>query len=131
VNLHQGVSFPVGKVDFMYLKPLSFLEYLNALEEERLAALTKNFVIQQLLLNEDNDIYYWTNENSTAEVDFVIQNEEEIIPIEVKSGINIKSVSFKFFCEKYKPTKAIRTSLNDYKKEEWMINLPLYAINSI
>ena len=115
----------------MYLKPLSFLEYLNALEEERLAALTKNFVIQQLLLNEDNDIYYWTNENSTAEVDFVIQNEEEIIPIEVKSGINIKSVSFKFFCEKYKPTKAIRTSLNDYKKEEWMINLPLYAINSI
>jgi len=55
----------------------------------------------------------------------------EIIPIEVKSGTNIKSVSFKFFCEKYKPTKAIRTSLADYKQEEWMTNLPLYAINSI
>ena len=91
----------------------------------------KTWLIQEFLLNEDNDIYYWTNDNSTAEVDFVIQNEEEIIPIEVKSGTNIKSVSFKYFCEKYKPAKAIRTSLADYKQETWMTNLPLYVINSI
>ena len=52
-------------------------------------------------------------------------------PIEVKSGTSIKSTSFKHFCEKYKPEKAIRTSLNDYKQEEWMLNIPLYAINSI
>jgi predicted AAA+ superfamily ATPase len=89
----------------------------------------ENFVIQQLLLNEENDIYYWTNENSTAEVDFVVQNEEEIIPIEVKSGTNIKSASFKSFCEKDKPAKAIRTSLAAYKQEDRMINIPLYAIS--
>jgi predicted AAA+ superfamily ATPase len=87
--------------------------------------------MQQLLLNEDNDIYYWTNEHSTAEVDFVIQNEDEIIPVEVKSGTNTKSASFKFFCEKYQLAKAIRASLNDYKQEEWMVNIPLYAINSV
>ena len=103
----------------------------NVIFTEFKGALTENFVIQQLLLNHDNAIYYWANENSTAEVDFVIQNEDEIIPIEVKSGTNIRAVSFKFFCEKYKPAKAIRTSLADYQEESWMTNLPLYAINSI
>jgi hypothetical protein len=53
------------------------------------------------------------------------------VPIEVKSGGTLRAKSFKFFCEKYKPVKAIRASLADYKQEEWLINLPLYAINSI
>ena len=66
------------------------------------------------------------------EVDFVIQNEnDEVIPIEVKAETNLKAKSFKYFCEKYKPTKAIRTSLADYKEESWMTNLPLYAINTL
>ena len=121
----------VGLLGAMAKLPLTTILDGNAIFMEFKGALMENFVIQQLLINEDNDIYYWTNANSTAEVDFVIQNEEEIIPIEVKSETNIKSVSFKFFCQKYKPAKAIRTSLNDYKQEEWMINLPLYAINSI
>ena len=121
----------VGLLGAMAKLPLKTILDGNVIFTEFKGALTENFVMQQLLLNEDNDIYYWTNENSTAEVDFVIQNEEEIIPIEVKSGINVKSVSFKFFCEKYKPAKAIRTSLADYKQEKWMINVPLYAIASI
>ena len=121
----------VGLLGAMAKLPLKAILDDNAIFTEFKGALTENFVIQQLLLNEENDIYYWTNENSTAEVDFVIQNEEEIIPIEVKSGTSVKSVSFKFFCEKYNPTKAFRTSLNDYKQEEWMTNLPLYAINTI
>jgi predicted AAA+ superfamily ATPase len=103
----------------------------NTIFEEFKGALTENYVMQQLILKEDNDIFYWTNGNSTAEVDFVIQNDEEIIPIEVKSGINLRAASFKFFCDKYKPQKAIRTSLTNYKEEEWMTNLPLYAINTI
>jgi len=120
----------VGLLGAMAKLPLKTILDGNAIFTEFKGSLTENFVIQQLLLNEENDIYYWTNENSTAEVDFVVQNEEEIIPIEVKSGTSTKAVSFKFFCEKYKPKKAIRTSLNDYKQEEWMINLPLYAINT-
>jgi len=121
----------VGLLGAMAKLPLKTILDGNAIFTEFKGAFTENFVIQQLLLNEDNDIYYWTNENSTAEVDFVVQNEEEIIPIEVKSSTNIKSASFKFFCEKYKPAKAIRTSLSDYKQEEWMVNVPLYAINKI
>jgi predicted AAA+ superfamily ATPase len=119
----------VGLLGAMAKLPLKTILDGNTIFTEFKGALTENYVIQQLLLNEDNDIYYWTNENSTAEVDFVVQNEEEIIPIEVKSGTNVKSVSFKFFCEKFKPVKAVRTSLADYKQEDWMTNLPLFAIN--
>ncbi|MFV0591397.1 MAG: ATP-binding protein, partial [Draconibacterium sp.] len=91
-------------------------------------ALTEQFVMQQLRLNSKRYIGYWTNDKSTSEVDFVIQEEGKVIPVEVKSGENLRSKSFRLFCEKYKPSKAIRTSLTDYKEEEWMINVPLYAI---
>jgi len=121
----------VGLLGAMAKLPLKTILEGNAIFTEFKGSLTENFVIQQLLLNDDNAVYYWANENSTAEVDFVIQNEEEIIPIEVKSSTNVKSVSFKYFCKRYKPTKAIRVSLNDYKQEEWMTNVPLYAINLI
>lgn len=91
-------------------------------------ALTEQYVMQQLRLNSERYIGYWTNERSTSEVDFIIQEEEKIIPIEVKSGESLKSKSFRLFCEKYAPKKAIRTSLSNYKKEDWMTNVPLYAI---
>uniref|UniRef100_UPI003564C362 ATP-binding protein n=1 Tax=Mariniphaga sediminis TaxID=1628158 RepID=UPI003564C362 len=91
-------------------------------------ALTEQYVMQQLRLNSERYIGYWTNDKSTSEVDFVIQEEGKVIPVEVKSGENLRSKSFRLFCEKYKPSKAIRTSLTDYKEEEWMKNVPLYAI---
>ena len=121
----------MGLLAAMAKLPLKTMLEGNTVFEEFKGALTENYVMQQLILKGDNDIYYWTNGNSTAEVDFVIQNDEEIIPIEVKSGTNLKSTSFKFFCDKYRPQKAIRTSLADYRKEGRMTSLPLYAINTI
>lgn len=91
-------------------------------------ALTEQYVMQQLRLDSERYIGYWTNDRSTAEVDFVIQEQGEVIPIEVKSGENLNAKSFRLFCEKYKSSKAIRTSLSDYKEESWMTNVPLYAI---
>jgi len=91
-------------------------------------ALTEQYVMQQLRLDSERYIGYWTNDRSTSEVDFVIQEEGEVIPIEVKSGENLKAKSFRLFCEKYKPLKAFRTSLSDYKEESWMANIPLYAL---
>jgi predicted AAA+ superfamily ATPase len=91
-------------------------------------AFSEQFVMQQLRLNNERFIGYWTNERSTAEVDFVIQEDGRIIPLEVKSGTNLHSKSFKLFCEKFKPEKAVRTTLTPYKKEEWMENIPLYGI---
>lgn len=100
----------------------------NEIFTEFKGALTEQYVMQQLRLNSERYIGYWTNDRSTSEVDFVIQEEGEVIPIEVKSSENLKAKSFRLFCEKYKPSKAIRTSLSDYKAESWMENVPLYAI---
>ncbi|GHT52394.1 ATPase [Bacteroidia bacterium] len=100
----------------------------NALFEEYKGAFTEQFVMQQLKAAELNYIGYWTNEKSTNEVDFVVQHKGEITPIEVKAGENLQSKSFKFFCEKYKPQAAIRTSLSDFRQESWMTNVPLYMI---
>ena len=91
-------------------------------------ALTEQYVMQQLRLDGERYIGYWTNERSTSEVDFVIQEKGDVIPIEVKSGESLKARSFKLFCEKYKPIKAVRTSLSDYREESWMTNVPLYAM---
>jgi predicted AAA+ superfamily ATPase len=104
----------------------------DAVFTEFKGALAEQHVFQQLTLREETSIHYFTFDNSKYEIDFIIQTEnDEIIPVEVKSGHNLKSKSFKYFCEKYKPAKAIRTSLAGYKKEEQLINLPLYAINLI
>jgi uncharacterized protein len=92
-------------------------------------ALTEQFVFQQLVQNEDIAIHYFTFENSKYEIDFIIQNEnDEIIPVEVKSGENLKAKSFRLFCEKYQPETAIRASLTNYHKESWFLNVPLYIV---
>ena len=102
----------------------------NDIFTEYKGAFTEQFVIQQLKAAKMDYIGYWTNERSTSEVDFVIQNEGEIFPVEVKAGENLRAKSFKFFCEKFKPQKAIRSSLSNYREEEWMTNVPLYIIGN-
>lgn len=98
----------------------------NKVFTEFKGAFTEQYVMQQLVLKEDRYIGYWTNERSTYEVDFVVQDGETITPIEVKFGQNLHSKSFKFFYEKYKPEMAIRLSPLNYKVEDWMVNVPLY-----
>jgi predicted AAA+ superfamily ATPase len=113
------------------LSPRTVIEG-NLLFTEYKGIFAEQFIIQQLKLNNNFSIFYFAPDTYSMEVDFIIQNEnDEVIPIEVKAETNLKAKSFKYFCEKYKPTKAIRTSLADYKEENWMTNLPLYAINMI
>lgn len=100
----------------------------DALFTEFKGALTEQYVMQQLHSIGLDYIGYWTNERSTAEVDFVIQDKSRVIPIEVKADENLRAKSFKLFCEKFSPLTAIRTSMRPYKKETWITNLPLYAI---
>jgi len=102
----------------------------NNLYTEFKGALTEQFVMQQLKTAQADYIGYWANERSTSEVDFVIQHDGDIVPIEVKASVNTKAKSFKLFCEKYKPQTAIRTSLTNYHEEDWMTNVPLYIIGN-
>ena len=92
-------------------------------------ALTEQFVFQQLMQNKDLAIHYFTFDNSKFEIDFIIQNEnDEIIPIEVKSGENLKARSFRLFCDRFHPKTAIRASLSDFHQESWLLNVPLYDV---
>jgi hypothetical protein len=101
----------------------------NSILKEYKGALTEQFVCQQLKIN--NDLYYWSMPNTTAEIDFVIQHQNEIIPIEVKAEENLKSKSLKTYVEKFSPNIAIRTSMSPYRKENWLTNIPLYAIEGV
>jgi len=101
----------------------------DAVFTEFKGALSEQYVFQQLITNEEIPIYYFTFDNSKHEIDFIIQNQQdEIIPVEVKSGTNLKARSFKLFCEKFEPKTAIRTSLSNYQKQDWLINVPLYIL---
>ena len=75
--------------------------------------------------------YYWTNDRGSAEIDFLLDTGTEVIPVEVKAEKNLKAKSLKTYCEKFKPKTAIRTSMSDYKKEDWLTNIPLWAIEII
>ncbi len=103
----------------------------NVIFEEFKGAITEQFVLQQLVTIKEFNVYYWSAEKSTAEIDFVIQYQNKVIPIEVKAEENLQAKSLKIYCQKYKPNQAIRTSMSDYRKENWLTNVPLYAINEI
>jgi len=103
----------------------------NEVFEEFKGALTEQFVLQQFIMQKDIVTYYWSAENATAEIDFLIQTQGKIIPIEVKAAENLKAKSLKVYTEKFGPSLAIRTSMSDYRQEYWLTNLPLYAIGEI
>lgn len=94
-------------------------------------ALTEQYVCQQLKTVEDLGIYYYTNDRGSCEIDFVVDNGEQIVPIEVKAETNLRAKSLKTYRERFKPELSVRTSMADYKKEDWLLNLPLYAIENI
>ena len=103
----------------------------NRLFAEFRGALTEQYVCQQLKTMEDLGIYYYTNDRGSCEVDFVMDTGEGIVPVEVKAEVNLKAKSLKTFREKFNPGISVRTSMADYKREDWLINLPLYAVEEI
>jgi predicted AAA+ superfamily ATPase len=103
----------------------------NELFKEFKGALTEQYVLQQLKTLKDVDTYYWTNDRGNAEIDFLIDNGSMVIPLEVKAEVNLQAKSLKAYRDKYSPKISVRTSMADYKKEDWLINLPLYAIGTL
>ena len=103
----------------------------NELFKEFKGALTEQYVLQQLKTLKGIEAYYWTNERGSAEIDFIIDNGNEIIPVEVKAEVNLQAKSLKTYKEKFGPMHSIRTSMADYKDEGWLLNLPLWAAETI
>lgn len=102
----------------------------NKVFEEFKGALTEQYVLQQLITDQRLRPSYWAADNGRAEVDFLVQYAGKITPIEVKAEENLQSKSLKAFYEKYAPEQVIRSSMSDYRKEDWLTNLPLYALHA-
>jgi len=112
------------------LDPTIILEKNKILVEFK-GAFTEQYVCQQLVVKRPNQVYYWSAEKASAEIDFVLQEKNAVLPIEVKAEENLKAKSLKVFVEKYQTGKAIRTSMSPYREEDWLINVPLYALESL
>ena len=103
----------------------------NALFVEFKGALTEQYVCQQLKTLKDLGVYYYTNDRGSCEVDFILDTGEKIVPLEVKAEVNLRAKSLKTYCEKYKPECAVRSSMADFKREDRLVNLPLYAVENV
>lgn len=129
-------AFKLYMLDVGLLAAKSDLDLKSILEGNRIfeefkGALTEQYVLQQLLADCRIQPYYWTAERATAEVDFVFQSGSDVIPMEVKAEENLKAKSLKQYVEKFSPKCAIRSSMSDFRKEEWLINLPLWAVKTV
>jgi len=103
----------------------------NALFREFKGALTEQYVAQQLMTLKDIETYYSTNDRGGAEIDFIIDNGSEVVPVEVKAEANLRAKSLKTYKEKFAPRRCIRASMADYRDEGWLLNLPLWAVETI
>jgi predicted AAA+ superfamily ATPase len=92
-------------------------------------ALAEQYVFQELkFMDNEMPLYYWANSKNTSEIDFLIQRRDQVIPLEVKSGFNLKAKSLKAYIENFDPPAAIRSSLAPFKGTNNLLEIPLYLI---
>ena len=103
----------------------------NEVFQEFKGSLTEQYVLCQIKECTNLDTFYWSSDTGTAEIDFITQIDGNNVPIEVKANENLQSKSLKSFVQKYNTKINIRTSMSSYRKEEWLINIPLYSIGNI
>ena len=103
----------------------------NRIFTEFKGALTEQYVLQQMIAELGVEPYYYTTTNSTGKIDFMLQAPGSVIPVEVKAEENLRAKSLWAFCEKYHPKHAVRTSMSDFREQDWMTNIPLYNIDRI
>lgn len=107
--------------------PESLLVAANGMEEAK-GAFTQNYVMSQLVASRRNSEFYYSSGNK-LELDFLIQHGTEIVPIEAKAEENLRSKSLASFVSSHPGMHGIRFSMSDYREQEWMTNIPLYAVS--
>ena len=129
-------AFKIYMNDVGLLRNMANLDSRIVIEGDRLfeefkGALTEQYVLQELKIKDNLPIAYWGTDNGTAEIDFVIQDKDMVIPIEVKATVNLKAKSLASYRQKYEPKKAVRTSLAGFEENNGLFNIPLYMIESL
>ena len=149
LSSYKDDAFKVYFLDVGLLAAASNLKAKVILEGNRIfqefkGALTEQYVQQQLLAEHGVKPYYWTSSSGQAEVDFIVENDEGIFPLEAKASRNLQAKSLKLFCQKFQPAFAVRASMSHYYKQEipfeevtstntkyTLFDIPLYAISQI
>ena len=126
-------AFKLYLADVGLLGALAELGVSTVIEPDRLftefrGSLTEQYAAMQLFTAFGRAPYYWTNGGGTAEVDFVVQRERDVVPIEVKATRNLRSKSLRVYQEKYAPDVAVRSSLAPYARHGNLVDLPLYGL---
>lgn len=121
----------IGLMGAMSNIPVQSLLNGNMLFSDFKGALTEQFVLQQMKTNQTLSIYYWSADNSRGEIDFLVQQEEKVIPIEVKAEENLQAKSLRMFVERNPGLKGCRFSMSPYREQDWLVNYPLYSVLTI
>jgi predicted AAA+ superfamily ATPase len=120
----------VGLLRRMSRLPASLIFEETSLYAEFKGAMTENYVLCELVNLHGDLPFYWRSGNR-AEVDFIAQFDEKIVPIEVKASVNVRSRSLAVYREKYNPDISVRTSLMNLKVDNGLFNIPLYLFWNI
>ncbi len=137
LSAYQDFSaFKLYLLDVGLLCAMSKIDATTILEGNEIfvefkGALTEQFVLTELKSNTTFPIFYWSAEKGMAELDYLVQIGRYNVPIEVKASENLQAKSLKVFAQKYNTKINVRTSMSDYKVEDWLINIPLYLIGNI
>lgn len=100
----------------------------NGMEEAK-GAFTENYVMSQLVASHDTSVFYYSND-AKLELDFLIQYKTEIVPMEAKAEENLRSKSLFTFVNSHPNIHGLRFSMSDYREQDWMTNVPLYAVST-
>ena len=118
----------IGLMGAMSKLPAQSMLSGNALFSDFKGALTEQYVMQQLKTNSNLAIYYWSADSSRGEIDFLLQRDCDIIPVEVKAEENLQAKSLRSFVEKNPGLHGVRLSMSPYREQDWMTNYPLYSV---
>ena len=135
LKAYEDVSaYKLFLLDVGLLGAMTEIDVRSLLENDKLfndynGAITEQYVLQEFKTLGDLPVFYWAN--NRAELDFVIQLRNEVIPVEAKATINLQAKSLKSFRQKYEPRISIRTSLADYEENNGLLNIPLYDIGNV
>lgn len=121
----------IGLMGAMSKLPPQSLINGNALFTDFKGALTEQYVMQQLKTSSKLSVYYWSADSSRGEIDFLVQRDSDIIPIEVKAEENLQAKSLRSFIDKNPELHGVRLSMSPYREQDWMTNYPLYSILAI
>lgn len=127
-------AFKIYAMDIGLLGAMSGLDAVtivkgNEVFTEFKGALTEQYVLQQLV--QATTPFYWSKPSRRQEVDFLIQQSDKVVPIEVKAEENLRAKSLRMFVTENQSATAYRVSMSNYRQEDWMTNVPLYAVGTI